>query len=171
MAAALLPVRGFSRYLFGLRVLLPFLVHVILLVILVTFHSSVQRNKGPSSHLSIALNSPRGELLLTWSLRDLTWVSWDGTEISPWIFFSCLLFIKKKNQISSLFSMQSWAECTESVHRTLQSYLWSHFDESCNHRGVDWRAGGGGLVLICIPLQQRPWRFSNKWDAKKQGEK
>lgn len=77
----------------------PFLVHVMLLVILVTLHLSVQRNKGPGSHLSIALQNPRWDLLLeariTSSLRDLTWVLWDGAEIGLWIFFFPVFHLKK----------------------------------------------------------------------------
>lgn len=80
----------------------PFLVRVMLLVILVTPHSSVQRNKGPGSYLSIASYNPRVELLLeariTSSLRHLTGVLWDGAETGLWIFFSPFFHLKKKEK-------------------------------------------------------------------------
>lgn len=76
----------------------PFLVHVMLLVVLVTPHLSVQGSKGPGSHLSIASHNLREELRLEVrirsSLRDLTWILWDGAEIC--FFFFLLSPIGKK---------------------------------------------------------------------------
>lgn len=118
-----------------------FLVHVMLLVFLVTPHSFVQRSKGPGSHLSIASYNLRGELRLEVrirsSLRDLTWVLWDGAEIGLWNYFPSCLTLSRKNSV--LFLGQSLGD--------VESLAWGTPEPA--HRLVVV----GGLVFICTPLQ------------------
>lgn len=135
--------------------LLPFLVHVILLVILVTLHSSVQRNKGPGSHLSIASYIPWGELLLTSSLRDLTWVPWDGAEISHWIFLFLSLIYKKKikyllcSQGKVEFNIQS--QSTEGSSLILVPVWW---EQSPQKQSIDSEVGVEGLSAFASPCSR-----------------
>jgi len=137
-----------------------------LLVILVTLHSSVQRSKGPGSHSSIASSIPRGELLLeamvTSSLKDLTWVLWDGAKSGLWIFFFSPVFqLKKKNKkptqtknpnqnprllLHSQGKVQVIIQCL-GIEGPL-SCLWSQFDKSRVYGLME----GWGACLHLHPL-------------------
>lgn len=135
--------------------LLPFLVHVILLVILVTLHSSVQRNKGPGSHLSIASYIPWGELLLTSSLRDLTWVPWDGAEISHWIFLFLSLIYKKKSNISSVLKAKLSLAYRVSAQRVpVLSLVPVWWEQSPQKQSIDSEVGVEGLSAFASPCSR-----------------